>query len=306
MNNKAFLFVKNNILPIALLFGIVFHDFFGRSEFVKILPYNLFMMLLFSFSKISIRDLKPKKVHFILLSFVIAFSIGAYYLLQIFNVTLAESVLVIAMTPTATAAVVVVSKLDGNAANVVSYTIISNIAVSIIIPLLFPMIHPQEGKTFWEGFVAILWTVFPLLVIPMITAELIKHFLPKVSNFMVKYNSLSFYIWATSLLILMGKTVNSIIEHPEYYNIDIMMALGSLGVCIILYIVGKWIGTKMDDRVSCGQAIGQKNTIFTLWVANNYLDPLSGVGCGFYILWQNLFNSWQLQRKRKKDALKKA
>ncbi|MCQ2253595.1 MAG: bile acid:sodium symporter [Bacteroidales bacterium] len=309
MNNKYFLFVKNNILPIALFFGIVFHDFFGQAWLTQILPYNLFMMLLFSFSKISVRDLKPKKVHFILLAFVLILSFGAYSLLRRVDVTLAESVLVIAMTPTATAAVVVVSKLDGNAANVVSYTIVSNVAVSILIPLLFPMIHPQEGKTFWEGVLAILQTVFPMLVIPMIISELMKRFVPKVSQFMVKYNSLSFYIWASSLLILMGKTVNGIIDkiHKEdSWILVVLLALGSMGVCIALYVAGKWIGTKWDERVSCGQAIGQKNTIFTMWVGNNYLDPATAIGCGFYIFWQNLFNSWQLQRKRKKDALEKA
>ncbi len=307
MNNKYFLFVKNNILPIALFFGIVFHDFFGQDWLTKILPYNLFIMLLFSFSKIAVRDLKPKKVHFILLAFVLAFSFGAYFLVRAFDVVVAESVLVIAMTPTATAAVVVVSKLDGNAANVVSYTIISNIAVSILIPLLFPMIHEQDGLTFWEGVWAILKTVFPMLVIPMIVSELLKHFVPKVSNFMVKYNSLSFYIWASSLLILMGKTVNGIIANVKDSGSVmsvIWLAVSSMAVCIVLYVAGKWIGTRWDERVSCGQAIGQKNTIFTMWVGHQYLDPATAIGCGFYIFWQNLFNSWQLQRKRKKDAEK--
>ncbi len=308
MNNKYFLFVKNNILPIALFFGIVFHNFFGQDWLTKILPYNLFIMLLFSFSKIAVRDLKPKKVHFILLAFVLAFSFGAYFLVRTFDVVVAESVLVIAMTPTATAAVVVVSKLDGNAANVVSYTIISNIAVSILIPLLFPMIHEQDGMTFWEGVWAIMKTVFPMLVIPMIVSELLKHFVPKVSNFMVKYNSLSFYIWASSLLILMGKTVNGIIANVQASGSVmsvVWLALSSMAVCIVLYVAGKWIGTRWDERVSCGQAIGQKNTIFTMWVGHTYLDPATAIGCGFYIFWQNLFNSWQLQRKRKKDAEKK-
>ncbi len=307
MNNKYFLFVKNNILPIALFFGIVFHNFFGQDWLTKILPYNLFIMLLFSFSKIAVRDLKPKRVHFILLAFVLAFSFGAYFLVRAFDVVVAESVLVIAMTPTATAAVVVVSKLEGNAANVVSYTIISNIAVSILIPLLFPMIHEQDGMTFWEGVWAIMKTVFPMLVIPMIVSELLKHFVPKVSNFMVKYNSLSFYIWASSLLILMGKTVNGIIANVQASGSVmsvVWLAVSSMGVCIVLYVAGKWIGTRWDERVSCGQAIGQKNTIFTMWVGHTYLDPATAIGCGFYIFWQNLFNSWQLSRKRKKDAEK--
>jgi BASS family bile acid:Na+ symporter len=296
---KFIQFLKDQALPIAIVTGCIFHDFFGQFGFI--LPYNLFIMLFISFSKISVRELRPKKVHFLLLGFVIALSLAGYWAVSRFDAVLAESILVVTICPTATAAIVVVNKLGGNGPNVIVYTIISNIAVSMIIPLLFPLIHPQDGLTFAEGVWTILQKVFLMLVLPMITSEVVKHFLPKVNGVLVKYNSASFYLWACSIVILMANMTNSIIDNPQNYHIDILMALASLVICIVLYVVGKKIGTRFDDRVSCGQAIGQKNTIFAIWVAQTYLTPLSSVGCSFYILWQNLFNSWQLQQKRKKD-----
>lgn len=297
--DKVLQFIKNQALPIAIITGCIFHDFFG--QFAAILPYNLFLMLFISFSKVPARELKPKKVHFLLLTFVIVVSLLAYWAVSQFNMILAESILVVTLCPTATSAIVVVNKLGGNGPNVVTYTIISNIAVSIIIPLLFPLIHPQEGMTFLEGFWTILKKVFTLLVLPMVASELVKHFIPKFNGLLVKYNSASFYLWACSVVILMANMMNSIIDNPQNYHIDILMAVASLVICIVLYIVGKKIGSRYDDRISCGQAIGQKNTIFAIWVAQTYLTPLSAVGCSFYILWQNLFNSWQLQKKREMD-----
>ncbi len=295
-------FIKNQALPIAIIIGCLFHDFFG--QFSAILPYNLFLMLFISFSKVPVRELRPKKVHFLLLGFVLVFALVGYLIVRDFDPILAESILVVAMTPTATSAIVVVNKLGGDGANLITYTIISNIAVSIIIPVLFPLIHPQEGLTFIQGFWTILKKVFALLVLPMVASEIVKHALPKFNSFLVKYNSASFYLWACSIVILMANMMNSILDNPQNYHIDILMALASLVICVILYIVGKKIGSRYDDRVSCGQAIGQKNTIFAIWVAHTYLTPLSAVGCSFYILWQNLFNSWQLNHKRKKDAEK--
>lgn len=297
--DKIVQFVKNQALPIAIATGLLFHDFFG--QFSAILPYNLFIMLFISFSKVSARELKPKKVHFLLLGFVIVTALSAYWIVRQFDLTLAESILVVTMCPTATSAIVVVNKLGGNGSNVIAYTIISNIAVSIIIPLLFPLIHPQEGLTFAQGFWTILKKVFTLLVLPIVASEIVKHFVPKFNSLLVKYNSAAFYLWACSIVILMANMMNSILANPENYNIDILMAISSLIICIILYVVGKKIGSRYDDRISCGQAIGQKNTIFAIWVAHTYLTPLSAVGCSFYILWQNLFNSWQLQKKRKED-----
>ena len=52
------------------------------------------------------------------------------------------------------------------------------------------------------------------------------------------------------------------------------------------------------DRISGGQALGQKNTGFAIWMSFAFLNPLAAVGPGSYVLWQNLFNSWQLWRFR--------
>ena len=135
----------------------------------------------------------------------------------------------------------------------------------------------------------------------MILAEFFKKFVPKAHEFLKKYSGISFYIWAASILILMGRTVKSIVEKPENYHIDILMGIAALIICIVLFTVGKIIGTKFDERISCGQSIGQKNTIFSIWVAGTYLDPLSALCSGFYIIFQNLFNSWQLDKKRHAD-----
>ena len=44
------------------------------------------------------------------------------------------------------------------------------------------------------------------------------------------------------------------------------------------------------------QTGGQKNTAFAIWIACTYLSPLSAVGPGCYILWQNIINSIEIWR----------
>ena len=300
---NIFQFIKNHALPIAILTGSVFYSFFYKFDFI--LPYSMFVMLTLAFSKVSLNEIKIKKVHFLLLSVTILGGLLTYIAVSCFDKILAESMLVIIMCPTATAAVVVTTKLGGNAANVVSFTILSNVAVSIIIPSVFPLIE-SKGMSFTEGFLTIIQKVFPLLVGPMLLAEFFKRFMKKTHEILHKYSGVSFYIWAASIVILVSRTVKSIVDKPENYHIDILMAFASLIICIVLYTVGKIIGTKFDDRVSCGQSIGQKNTIFSIWAALTYLDPLSALCSGFYIICQNLFNSWQLDKKRKADKLQVA
>lgn len=45
-----------------------------------------------------------------------------------------------------------------------------------------------------------------------------------------------------------------------------------------------------------GQAMGQKNTIFLIWMALTFMTPETAIVGGLYSVWHNLYNSWQLYR----------
>jgi BASS family bile acid:Na+ symporter len=40
--------------------------------------------------------------------------------------------------------------------------------------------------------------------------------------------------------------------------------------------------------------VGQKNTIFAIWLSLNFLNPIASIAPTAYIVWQNLINSWQM------------
>ena len=45
--------------------------------------------------------------------------------------------------------------------------------------------------------------------------------------------------------------------------------------------------------------MGQKNTVFAIWMGLVFLNPVTSVVGGFYSIWHNLINSWQLYKKAK-------
>ena len=79
--------------------------------------------------------------------------------------------------------------------------------------------------------------------------------------------------------------------------------IGGLLACVIQFLLGKRIGSAYHDRISAGQALGQKNTVLAIWMASTYLHPLATIAPGSYVLWQNIVNSYQLWKKRKKENL---
>jgi len=75
--------------------------------------------------------------------------------------------------------------------------------------------------------------------------------------------------------------------------------------CILQFYIGKRIGSHYNDRISAGQSLGQKNTVFIIWTAYTFMNPVTAVAGGFYSIWHNSINSYQLYKKRKMDRVER-
>ena len=49
-------------------------------------------------------------------------------------------------------------------------------------------------------------------------------------------------------------------------------------------------------KVTAGQSLGQKNTVFAIWLAYTFMTPETAIVGGLYSIWHNIYNSWQLYR----------
>ena len=111
-------------------------------------------------------------------------------------------------------------------------------------------------------------------------------------------------LWGVALAIVSGQTVRSLVNSTAPGYVEVLIALAGLVACCVQFYLGKRIGGHYKERISGGQALGQKNTVLAIWMAYTYLNPLSSVGPGSYVLWQNIINSYQLWKKRKADLSK--
>lgn len=310
------IFIKNWTLPLAMLAGILGYFAFANFSFLEstkpfmnsliavLTPLLIFAQLLLTFCKVNPRDLLPVRWHGWLLLFQVVSCLLMVGLLLYGNMSVMykevfEAVMVCLICPTATAAAIITGKLGGSVSALTTYTLLSNILAAIAVPLLFPLVEHHADLSFFTAFLKILSKVFPLLLCPFIAALLIRHFLPHLHNWLLNLHNMAFYLWAIALTIVTAQTFKSLLQSDASVYIEIWIALAGLITCAIQFLLGKRIGTHYHDRISAGQALGQKNTVLAIWMAYTYLDPLSSVGPGSYVLWQNIINSFQLWKKRK-------
>jgi BASS family bile acid:Na+ symporter len=275
------------------------------NSFVSgIMPWLIFAQLLFTFCRIDMKELRPKRWHLwlLMIQFFSCAAVAAllYYVpMGELNTGIWQGMMVCLICPTATAAAVITSKLGGNAASLTTYTLLSNLLGAVMVPLVFPLVEPHDGLTFWMAFLKILSKVFPLLLSPLLVAWFLKHCVKRVHRWLMVHSGVAFYIWAFALAMVMGQTARSLINSDASAW---LIALGGLAVCVLQFAVGKRIGSAYGDRISAGQALGQKNTVLAIWMATAYLHPMAVIAPGSYVLWQNLINSYQLWKKRKRTA----
>ena len=284
--------VKKYTLPIAIIVGIIGYRWFGVLNFLT--PYLIFTMLFFTFSKIDFSALRPSWLHLWLILIQLVLSITVFYLLRSFDIVVAQGIMICVFCPTATAAAVITQKLRGNVEFIASYTLYINIVMAVFIPLIYPVVR-QDGAaiSFFSLFIRIFSMIFPLLICPFLLAFALR-FLPKIHGLVVKNSGLSFYIWAFALVIVIAKISKYFIEYKSIDSSVIMLLVGSLFVCLLQFFVGKIVGKPYNQLIAGGQSLGQKNTIFAIWLANNYFNPVVAVGAGAYIIWQTIFNSIQI------------
>lgn len=310
-------FFKDWILIFSILAGVGGYFLYTSIPFLDsthqivlnmvqvIQPMLIFAMLFLTFCNVNPRKLKLCKWHWWLL----AFQSGIFLLLAIIVMMLPqnglrvilEGAMICFICPVATAGAVITKKLGGNATNITTYTILINIVAAIIIPVVIPFVHPQPSLSVWKASILILGKVFPLLLFPLFMAFLIRRFLPKLHFTLTHYHNLAFYLWVVALMLATAVTTRFIVHSNVSLSVELWLVVIAFVSCILQFHIGWKIGRLYDDKTTAGQSLGQKNTVLAIWLGYTFFTPITSVAGGFYSIFHNIINSYQLYEHGKKE-----
>ena len=294
-------FIKDWALPIAMITGALTYKWISHLSFT--MPYLLFVMLLLTFCKISLKDIKFHPAHIWLLLIQLAGSLGLYYILLPFDGVIAQGAMLCLLAPTATAAAVITGMLGGNVGFLTAYVLFCNVAVAVAAPVYFSLTGINEDLSFFQSVLYICQKVLPILILPLLIAIALRYLTPKIHKAILSIPKLAFYVWVCALTIVTGTTVQFMLnQSSDNYYTETGLLVVSLILCCFQFLTGRRIGRRYGDPISSGQGLGQKNTVLAIWMAQTYLHPLVAIAPAGYILWQNIINSYQIYKKNKKDS----
>ena len=310
-------FLKDWTLPVAIAVGslcyLTFYyvpqlDALGTQlapVFDVIFPLFVFLTLFVTFCKVDFHQMRPHRWHVGVLVaqlLLVAVNIVVIFMVEadVEQKLLWEALLTCIIGPAASASPVVTGKLGGNISTMSTYVLVSSLASALLIPLVFPMLEQTVHVSFFSAFLIILQKVSIVLLLPLVLGWLMQHYVKGVCARIVAMPNLSFYCWAISLSITTGITVKNIMHSEATLTLLLMIAVATFLLCWVQFGIGRLIGRHLGEEINAGQALFQKNTALSIWVAYMYLHPVASVGAGCYVLWQNIINSLELWQYRKK------
>jgi BASS family bile acid:Na+ symporter len=314
--NNLIRFLKDWTLPVSITVGTVCYltfyyvpqlDALGTQlapVFDVIFPLFVFLTLWVTFCKVDFHQMRPHRWHIGVLVaqlLLVAANIGIVFLVEadVEQKLLWEAMLTCIIGPAASASPVVTGKLGGNISTMTTYVLISSLASALLIPLVFPMLEQAIKVSFMEAFLIILEKVSIVLLLPLVLGWIMQHYMKGICTKIAAMPNLSFYFWAISLSITTGITVKNIVHSTASLTLLLLIAGTTFVLCWVQFGIGRAIGHHLGEEINAGQALFQKNTALSIWVAYMYLHPVASVGAGCYVLWQNIINSLELWQYRK-------
>ena len=298
--------LRPSMIFIPFLLGICFPQAHVLNEKpFHVVKWFLCIMVFMACLQLDFKQLKPRREHAVILILNLAMGIIPYFLLKFFfpgHPVYAVTAFFVGITPTATAAPVVVSFLNGRTGFALTGFTITNLVIAFALIFLLPMV---SGAVTYDFVIDVALTIVKVIGLPFLIAMVIRKLFPKTKDLPKKCKLFTFSLWSFCLFILAAIARNHFIENPgESIRKVLLIGLISLVICICNFTFGRIFARKKFSRES-SQILGQKNTTLTLYLALHYAGPLVAMGTIFYILWHNTWNAWQMYAYDKRKLNRK-
>jgi BASS family bile acid:Na+ symporter len=197
------------------------------------------------------------------------------------------------ITPTATAAPVIVGFLRGRVDYVIAGFLLTNLVITALLPVLLPVVL---GHATPEVFGQVLGSVTLVVFAPMGAAWLLRRLHADAAGWPAHLRNASFGMWVTAIFLITANASQFLRQQPELpHAILVKIIITTMLICAANFALGRVLGGR-EFRREASQMLGQKNTTYTIYLALTYASPLVALGPTCYVLWHNLWNSWQLRR----------
>ncbi len=290
--------MRSILIIAAIIVGTAIHQ---ASVFSFMIKWLLAAMLFFSFLNLRISYKHIRLAHGYIAIANLTIGTLAFFIIKPFDIQLAYATSIIALAPTAIAAPAISGFLKLNVTWVAISTLLTNTIIASLLPWYIPHVYGIENDVNSWVLVQSMVTIF---IIPFVLAQSILYFMPKIHSLFNRLKDATFILFLSNIFLASAKSSDYILfETTASITQLLLIALMSAIVCFVSFQAGLLL-TKGKYRKEAEVALGQKNTMFAVWISITYINPLVSIAPMTYILFQNLYISYlmyQQKQEKKKE-----
>lgn len=285
--------IRSVLMVLAFVVGGMFYD--SLSQLYWLQPLGIAMMLSVTFVGVDIKKLKPSWLHMLVFLSIQVIGIGVWLVARAmgFPVT-AEALYYCGAAPIAAASPIIVGLMDGDIEFTATAMLLSQVVFAVLTPFVLPFVVHDPGLSYTTLMLLVGEQLTYIMVAPAIFAFILrmvyppsKLWAPKLRDF-----SLGVWLWNLTLIAAIG-TKRILLMHYTWHDIW-PMAVAAAAICLFGFVAGYWLGYPRYKR-ECSQCLGQKNTILTLYIANQpFATPLASIAPVCYVFYHNIANAIQM------------
>ncbi len=279
--------MKTVIILIAIALGLSFPMLSAISWLIRPL---VMLLLFFGFLGLSFERKLVTKELFYVVAANLLIPIPVYLLTRLLGDDISLAAFLVAATPTGVAVPVVIEFLHKRVGFAAMGVLFTNVVMAVALPLGLPLIAEYDGDIgVYHTVSSIAITVF----IPLLLALGARRSGGRILASALRLKFLSLYTWALAIALACAEARQFVIEYEIPFSTVVNIGWVVLIVCALNFVIGYLLGGKEYIR-ECGQVLGQKNTIFSVWIGITFLSPVAAIGPVCYIIFQNIFNCVQI------------
>ena len=206
-------------------------------------------------------------------------------LLPVNGIILISAALII-LSPLATTAVVMVKSLKGN----MPFTVMVIMLSHFVTIAFWPAFTFFSGMNI--GFLEITYKLGMMILLPFFVSRIIRK-TPAIS-FVSRFEALGFYLWVFVVFANIASISHTFKTGVLQTDQLLLMFTISFGIFMLNYITGLAISRKSQFKKETLQLFIQRNTVFGIWIANSFFNPIYAICPIFYLIFQNVYNTGRL------------
>ncbi len=287
---------KSILILIALAIGLLLPQL---DAYTFVLRPFLMTLLFFSFLGVRI-DREMFAYQQAVVAAILPFmGLLMYWLGGWYDQDLALTLLLMGLAPTAVITPVLAELMNRRAAYLIGAIIITHASFALTIPVILPWLLGVELTMGDLG--GLILTISSTVLLPLLLAQALRLLNQRLADKVRKIGPYAFVLFLINIAVASGSLSYYLRYESQTPWSFVWLTAGAITVLVLVnFAVGSRLAPA-GHAVEGSLALGRKNTMLSIWIALEFINPLVVLGPMLYILVQNVLVAGQLVVVRRAD-----